>query len=322
MRVLLCSDVQLGALCADALPVELSHKWQAARTRKLADLIDKAAQKNAGYIALFGRLFGQTRVSESVIDTLFDAVREDGSIRVLAFLESGEYSRVSYRSDIPANLHLLRRETGDSFDDGKLMIQGENGNIRLQPAGGAPVVIGEGMNGAFTVRGPGFEAAVPSFEPVGFEDAQGKTAGYAVLTWNDRRPVGCETVGDQRFAFRTQELRIRPTDGQKDIARMIQAAAAKIDADTFLRVSVTGRSAFGITISGDALAKQLQNRIFFVEVYDNTIMDIDEEAFENDISLRSEFVRLAMQDDSLSESERNRVISCGWNALNGEGADA
>ena len=46
-------------------------------------------------------------------------------------------------------------------------------------------------------------------------------------------------------------------------------------------------------------------------------MDIDEEAFENDISLRSEFVRLALQDDSLSESERNRLISCGWNALNG-----
>ena len=41
------------------------------------------------------------------------------------------------------------------------------------------------------------------------------------------------------------------------------------------------------------------------------------EAFENDISLRSEFVRLALQDDSLSESERNRLISCGWNALNG-----
>ena len=44
--------------------------------------------------------------------------------------------------------------------------------------------------------------------------------------------------------------------------------------------------------------------------------------FENDISLRSEFVRLALQDDSLSESERNRLISCGWNALIGKGVSA
>jgi hypothetical protein len=66
------------------------------------------------------------------------------------------------------------------------------------------------------------------------------------------------------------------------------------------------------------LKAQLQSKVFYAEVYVNTIMDIDEEAFENDISLRSEFVRLALQDDSLSESERNRLICCGWNVLNGK----
>ncbi len=129
-----------GAVCTENLGVKLSHKWQAARTEKLADLMDKAAQKNAAYVALFGQMFGQERVSESVIDSLFSAANEDKHIQMLAFLI--------------------------------------------------------------------------------------------------------------------------------------------------------------------------------------TIMDIDEEAFENDISLRSEFVRLALQDDSLSESERNRLISCGWNALNGKGVSA
>ena len=57
-----------------------------------------------------------------------------------------------------------------------------------------------------------------------------------------------------------------------------------------------------------------------MEVFDNTVMDIDTDAFETDISLRSEFVRLAMQDESLSESERNRLISCGWSTLGGKGA--
>ena len=95
-----------------------------------------------------------------------------------------------------------------------------------------------------------------------------------------------------------------------------------IERDTFLRVTLTGRSAFGLTMSSDALKSQLQNRIFFAEVYDNTVMDIDEKAFETDISLRSEFVRLALQDGSLSESERNRLISLGWNALSGREVSA
>ena len=46
-------------------------------------------------------------------------------------------------------------------------------------------------------------------------------------------------------------------------------------------------------------------------------MDIDEKAFETDISLRGEFVRLALQDGSISESERSRLISLGWSALSG-----
>ena len=95
-----------------------------------------------------------------------------------------------------------------------------------------------------------------------------------------------------------------------------------IDRDTFLRITLTGRSAFGLTMNSDALKSQLQNRVFYVEVYDNTVMDIDEESFETDISLRSEFVRLALQDGSLSESERNRLISLGWNALSGREVSA
>ena len=66
----------------------------------------------------------------------------------------------------------------------------------------------------------------------------------------------------------------------------------------------------------------MQSRIFFAKVYDNTVMDIDEESFETDISLRSEFVRLALQDGSLSESERSRLISLGWNALSGKEVSA
>ena len=81
---------------------------------------------------------------------------------------------------------------------------------------------------------------------------------------------------------------------------------------------LTGQSAFGLTINSDALKQHLQSKIFFVEVYDNTVMEIDEESFDTDISLRSEFVRLAMADETLSESERNRLISCGWNALTGK----
>ena len=322
MKILLCSDVRLGAVCTENLDVKLSHKWQAARTEKLADLIDQAAQNNAAYVALFGNMFGQERVSESVIDALFSAVKEDGNIQVLAFLIADEFNRISYRNDVPENLHLICTQTADSYTDDNIALRIDKGVVELQLADNDPIFIKKELESGFVVSGLKENQSIPSFEPVGFEDAEGLVCGYGILEWADEELGQYVITKNQKYAYRAIELKILPGDGQKEILRKINAAGKDVNIDTFLRIAIVGRSAFGLTLNGDALEAQLQNRIFFVEVYDNTIMDIDEEAFENDISLRSEFVRLALQDDSLSEAERNRLISCGWNALNGKEVSA
>lgn len=318
MKILLCSDVRLGAVCTENLDVKLSHKWQAARTEKLADLIDQAAQNNAAYVALLGNMFGQDRVSESVIDALFRAVKEDGNIQVLAFLIADEFNRIAYRNDVPENLHLICTQTADSYTDDNIALRIDKGVVELQLADNDPIFIKKELESGFVVSGLKENQSIPSFEPVGFEDAEGLVCGYGILEWADEELGQYVITKNQKYAYKAIELKILPGDGQKEILRKINAAVKDVDIDTFLRIAIVGRSAFGLTLNGDALEAQLQNRIFFVEVYDNTIMDIDEEAFENDISLRSEFVRLALQDDSLSEAERNRLISCGWNALNGK----
>lgn len=322
MKILLCSDVRLGAVCTENLDVKLSHKWQAARTEKLADLIDQAAQNNAAYVALFGNMFGPDRVSESVIDALFRAVKEDGNIQVLAFLIADEFNRIAYRNDVPENLHLICTQTADSYTDDNIALRIDKGVVELQLADNDPIFIKKEPESGFVVSGLKENQSIPSFEPVGFEDAEGLVCGYGILDWADEELGQYVITKNQKYAYKAIELKILPGDGQKEILRKINAAVKDVDIDTFLRIAIVGRSAFGLTLNGDALEAQLQNRIFFVEVYDNTIMDIDEEAFENDISLRSEFVRLALQDDSLSEAERNRLISCGWNALNGKEVSA
>jgi hypothetical protein len=322
MKILLCSDVRLGSVCTENLDVKLSHKWQAARTEKLADLVDQAAQNNASYIALFGNIFGQERVSESVIDALFNIVKQDSDIQILAFIIAEEFKRISYRNDIPENLHLICTQAVDSYTDDNIALRIDKGVVELQLADNAPIFINREPNNGFVVAGLSENQAIPSFEPVGFEDAEGLVCGYGILEWTDEELGQYVITKSQKYEYKAIELKILTGDGQKEILRKINAAVKDVDIDTFLRIAIVGRSAFGLTLNGDAIEAQLQNRVFFAEVYDNTIMDIDEDTFENDISLRSEFVRLALQDDSLSEAERNRLISCGWNALNGEEVSA
>ena len=317
-KMLLCADVRLGAFSPESLDVRQSAQWREARKAKFADLLDRAVRNHAQYVALFGRLFGEDRVSESIIDALFESVREDGDIQVLALVDEPEYKRITYRSDIPENFHLVNTQADDVYGDDRIALKACNGTVEIQAGRYAALSVRENGQGQPVLSGMAEPCEIPVFEPTGFEDAQGVLCGDGLLEWTDDRWLRFTTRENKRYDYRTAELKILPEDDQQEILRKINSLARTIDVDTFLRVTVTGRSAFGLTINADALEKQLEGRIFFVEVYDNTVMDIDSESFENDISLRSEFVTLALQDDSLSESERSRVISLGWNALSGK----
>jgi hypothetical protein len=259
---------------------------------------------------------------ESVVDQLFTAVKMDKHIQVVAFLTGDVYNRINYRNDVPENLHLICTQTPDSYLDDDIALRIEKGVTNLQLGDHPSLLIKKTFTDSFTLAGLEREETIPSFEPVGFEDAQGKTFGFSILEWDEEKVGPCTTVRNQTYGFREVELKILAGDGEKEILRKINKAIKDVPTDTFLRITMAGNSAFGLVLNGTALEAQLRGKIFFVEVHDNTIMDIDEETFENDISLRSEFVRLALQDDSLSESERNRLISCGWNVLNGKEVSA
>ena len=329
MKLLLCADVKLGAVCTENLGIKLSHKWIAERMAKFDDLIDRAAKNNARYVVLVGRLFGSDRVTESAIDALFKAVSEDEHIQVLSFLNPDEYKRVLYRSDIPENLHLLcvssdhsRGTSTDSYLDNHIAARSGNASIELQLSDNEPLHIDQKDDSVFVMSGIKDTMHVPIFEPTGFDDAAEKKSGYAIIEWNEETITDCTVITNRKYNYETADVRILPTDTQREILSKINKAVAGRKFDTFLRITIHGRSPFGITLNSDALEEKLRERVFFAEIYDNTVMDIDEEAFETDISLRSEFVRLALQDDSLSETERNRLISCGWKALGGREVSA
>ena len=241
---------------------------------------------------------------------------------MLAFLDAGEYKRISYRSDIPENLHLINVQAKDSYLDDHIALRVKDNTVELQLGENDTIIIGRDSTGHYVLNGMPGDNVIPSFESIGFEDAQVAQFGYGILEWTEDKLGEFRIIRDSKYSFKAAELKILPEDDEKEILRKINNLIRSIERDTFLRITLTGRSAFGLTMSSDALKSQLQNRIFFAEVYDNTVMDIDEEAFETDISLRSEFVRLALQDGSLSESERNRLISLGWNALSGKEVSA
>ena len=66
-----------------------------------------------------------------------------------------------------------------------------------------------------------------------------------------------------------------------------------------------------------ALESALAGRFGLLRVRDRTTLAVDPKAFENDISLKGEFIRQVLA-SGLDEHEKDRIIACGLRALRGE----
>ena len=318
MRMILCDDIRLEALCTENLDVTLSKKWREARVEKFRLLMEHSIEEKARYIALFGSVFGRERVAEAVLDGFFDAVNQTEELQVLLFLNQEEYDRINYRNDMPGNLHLICMDKNGMFADGQIAVQALGGSAELRLAVNSPLMVRKSPEGRYVLSGFEVEHTIPSFEPIGFEDSLKRTFGYAVLEWESENIIDYIVTEEQVFFYHSEEIELRPEDDENKVCAMMELIGQDFGKDAVLRITISGNNMFGMIINTRKLKEILQKHVFFADVYDNTNMEIDTAAFENDISLASEFVRLTMQDESLSESERNGIICFGWNALNGK----
>ena len=66
------------------------------------------------------------------------------------------------------------------------------------------------------------------------------------------------------------------------------------------------------------LTKKLENQFYAITIEDKTKIKIDYHKYENDVSLKGEFIRLVLSQEDLSEEEKSKIINTGIKALSGE----
>ena len=65
------------------------------------------------------------------------------------------------------------------------------------------------------------------------------------------------------------------------------------------------------------LQQILESNYYFVKIKDESHLELAKESYENDISLKGEFIRMVMGSE-LSGEEKDKVICAGIQALSGE----
>ena len=104
---------------------------------------------------------------------------------------------------------------------------------------------------------------------------------------------------------------------QLDLENRLLDAVREIPASDLVKAVLTGSFAGEAQFDLSHLGNLLSERFYFAKLRDETRLLINPDDYRHDISLKGEFVRRVMA-SSLPESEKERVIACGFRALMGE----
>ena len=310
MKILLCRDLRLNGICTVSLSAEKASNWNNARFRKFEQLLHSAPKDDIDYMFILGHLFGTTLVSGDYIDSISKLILQEPKLKVITFLTDEDSHALSSASVTAENLTVLCPSINTSYEDEHILITLEEEEIRIETKEEAekfPISLKN-----YRVDN---EERIPSFEPCGYEDALHDSFGYMITRINEQG-IRNEIRSDTIYAYRFLKTMITPFEEEEVIMARIRKMVSANDEATFVRLVLNGTTGVGINLDTNKIAQELMQYVFYAEVIDETRIDLSRYRPENDISLANEFVRLALNDPSLSEAERSAVIRIGWDALN------
>ncbi len=132
-------------------------------------------------------------------------------------------------------------------------------------------------------------------------------------------------VTSQLIPFAKRTLYEIPADlSGLQTAGEIEAAVAEslrgISRESLVKVILQGSVEVDTPKDVDYLLSRFADDFFFLKIYDRTKLDIHIEDYQNDVSLKGEFIRLVLS-EKLPQERKMQIILSGIKALSGEDVD-
>lgn len=102
-----------------------------------------------------------------------------------------------------------------------------------------------------------------------------------------------------------------------DTENKINKEVEKIDKEDLIKIILEGKVDLNSERDINYLEKRYRSMFYFAKIYDETTLEIDYMSYENDVSLKGEFIRLVLKQD-FTEEEQRKIITTGIKALSGE----
>ncbi len=152
----------------------------------------------------------------------------------------------------------------------------------------------------------------------GFDECGQK--GYVLLeTVNNR--IEHRFVPIARRMLHTVECDVSDVSSHLELEERMLASLEGISSEDLIKMVLVGDCSAVGQKDLRRLAHLLSEKFYFAKIKDESRLKLRPEDYENDVSLKGEFVRRVLAAPKLTDAEKERIIACGFAALSGEEVD-
>ena len=359
MKILHCADIHLDSVMESNLSPEQAKERKRELLLSFADMVRYGAEHDARAVLIAGDLFDGASCAKRTRTYVLDLFKQYPHIDFYYLSgnhDEGEVGFTDSKTPLPENLHTFGsewteyrienvsifgctdpadRQTYDALapDAQRVNIAMLHGQVyesdnRFDAGVNLRAVQNKGIDylalghihtyrmETLDARGVWCYAGCP--EGRGFDECGNK--GFVMLDVAEDGKISTHFVSRSRRKCHVFTVDVSDCDSLLMLEQTVLAATVAADLQDMVKVELVGSVAPETCHDAKYAASVLRQRFYFAKVYDKTKLSIKAEDYQNDISLKGEFVRLVLA-SKLDEDVKMRVIEKGIRALGGEEVD-
>ena len=351
MKLIHCADLHIGSALESIFSQELASERKSELLRTFKRTVDRAAELNAKAIMICGDLFDTANAPKKAGRYILGVIEEHPEIDFLYV--SGNHDPgdlldqlcIEDKDKRPENLIIFPNDRWETVRYDNLTVTGISLTCDSVPP--LPPLAPADIN-IVMLHGDIYKLGTKQFENRNIDYlALGHFHSYEAKKL-DKRGVYCycgclegrgfDECGEKGFVLlntegsalsydfvrsgartvRRVECDITGLVTLKEIEDSVDRAVSGIGKGDIIRLILIGQYTVDTEKDLRHIEGMLSDRFYFARVKDESTLEINPDEYKNDISLKGEFIRLAMSDSSLSKEQSDRIITLGVRALRNE----
>ena len=348
LKIIHCADVHLGSKMEAKLPKEKAEERRGEVRKTFHRMVEYAKKEGVRAILLAGDVFDSDRPLKRDKEFFYDVVKGNPEIDFL-YLRGNHDGEESYVEGGIENLKTFSEEwTGYDYKDvyiSGIEISRENA-LSLY----STLKLDEHRKNIVMLHGQ--IASASGMDKINLNKLSEKNIDYLALghihSYSENRLdergryaySGClegrgfDECGEKGFVileigegithrfipFAQRKIEEYSVDisgtGNYYGAYQILKNRINFDPNNLYRLYLVGEIDYDHDTLAEDIARLLSNECYFVSVKDKTLQKIDPLAYEGDVSLRGEFVRVVLGNSEWDAERKSRIITIGLKALN------